>query len=315
MSASGGDEASQYKKRFSSEPLPVRSKAGELTLPGRDLRCCLSAGWTSLRIQAFESQGKVEPFETPAPYDQLVVVTTQGQGKVECFSGGFWRGAVYYPGTGGMTPSGQTSRLRWDPHGSEALKTLHLHVPNRFFVEAQDEYRRTGTLYRKRPLNALSFYDPVVLRVALSLADAAQMGAPDLYAQSAAQFLAVHLLSMQSGWPDISQDARRPGTLENRRLAHVLEYMNLHYKDALSLDTLAEEAGVSRFHFVRLFKEKVGFTPHRYLVKIRMEAAAALLRDTDLSVKEIAFACGYQSAAHFSAAFQKYFSQSPRLYR
>ena len=271
--------------------------------------------WTCLRVQAFESRGSVEAFDTPASPDQLIVVATKGRGKVEGFSGGLWRGAAYYPGIGGMTPSGETSRMRWQPQGPGVVETLHLSIPNYIFADAQDEYRRIGSLFRTQRLNALSFYDPVVLRVALSLADAAKTGMPELYAQAATQFLAVHLLSMQSGWPDLSQDKRSPGTLESRQLAHVLEYMNVHYKDALSLDKLAEEARVSRFHFVRLFKEKVGIPPHHYLIKIRMEAAAALLRDTDLSVMEIAFDCGYQSAAHFSAAFQKHFSQSPRLYR
>ncbi len=275
----------------------------------------LTAGWTSLRIQAFQSQGEIEPFETPASSDQLVVVATKGQGKVECFSDGFWRGAIYYPGTGGMTPSGQTSRLRWQPRGSEALETLHLYIPPHFFAGVQDEYRRVGAPFREQPLNALSFFDPIISRIALSLEEAAKNGAQDLYAQSAAQFLVTHLLSLQSGWPPASEDRRHPGTLGDRRLTYVLEYINVHYKEALSLDKLAEEAGVSRFHFVRLFKERIGVSPHRYLVGIRMDVAACLLGDTDLNILEVAFACGYQSAAHFTAAFQKHFAQTPTSYR
>lgn len=271
--------------------------------------------WTCLQVQAFESRGDVEAFDTPASPDQLIVVATKGRGEVECFAGGLWRKAAYYPGTGGMSPSGETSRMRWRPQGAEVLETLHLSVPDHFFAGAQDEYRRIGSLSRTQPLNALSFYDPVVLRIALSLADAARTGMPELYAQSAAHFLAVHLLSMQSGWPGLSQDKRRPGTLEGRRLARVLEYMNVHYKDSLSLNRLAEEAGVSRFHFARLFKEQIGIPPHRFLIKIRMDAAAAMLRDTDMIVVEIAIRCGYQSAAHFSAAFQEHFAQSPSAYR
>lgn len=258
----------------------------------------------------------MEPFETPASSDQTVVVTTKGQGKVECSLNGFWRGAIYHPGTGGMTPSGQTSRMRWQPHGSEEpLETLHLYVPTYFFAAAQDEYRRVGSPFREQPLNALSFFDPVILRIALSLEGAAKTGAPDLYAQSAAQFLATHLLSLQSGWPAPLEDKRRPGTLGDRRLAHVLEYMDVHYKEALSLDKLAEESGVSRFHFARLFKESLGVSPHRRLIQIRMDAAASLLGDTDLNIVEVALACGYQSAAHFTAAFQKHFTQTPTSYR
>ena len=267
--------------------------------------------WTSLRIQAFESGGVMEAFETQASPDQVVVVAIKGQGTVESFANGFWRSAAYYPGTGGMTPSGEMSRMRWQPQGLEPLQTLHLSVAPRIFAGVEEEYRRAGTPSRKQPLNALSFYDPIISRIAHSVADAARMGALDLYAQSAAQFLAVHLLSLQNGWPDPPREGRSPGTLRKRRLAHVLEYMHLHYQESLTLDRLAEEAGVSPFHFVRLFREAIGVTPHRYLVKVRMKAAASLLADTDLSILDIALECGYQSQSHFSAAFRRHFSCPP----
>lgn len=314
--------ADQYKERLVHDPQPERNDShsgrggsADPASPARKLLSSQEAGWTSLQIQAFESHGIMEAFDTTASPDQLVVVTTKGQGDVECFSGGFWRGASYYPGTGGMTPSGQTSRMRWRPRGPEALETLHLSIPTDFFTGAADEYRRLGSRSQERPLNALSFFDPTVSQVARSLESAARAAAPDLYAQSAAQFLAMHLLSLQSEWGNIAQDTRRPGKLGTRRLAHVLDYINIHYKEAISLDQLAKEAGVSRFHFARQFKEAVGVAPHRHLVRVRMDAAAFLLNTTESSVLEVALACGFQSAAHFTAAFHKHFSQTPSSYR
>ena len=91
--------------------------------------------------------------------------------------------------------------------------------------------------------------------------------------------------------------------------------MKVHYAEPLSLDQLAAEAGVSRFHFISLFKENVGITPHRYLVQLRMTAAAALLNSRELSILEVALACGYQSAAHFTSAFVQHYSQTPSQYR
>lgn len=293
-------------------------KSGHISVPGyykERFLTELPPEWTSLRVQAFEGVGPVEAFDTQASQDQVVVVGTKGQGCVESFSNGFWKRTTYWPGTGGMTPSGETSRLRWRPQGPEPLETLHLYIQPSVFMCAGDEYRRAGTPFREQPLNALSFCDPVVTQIALSVADAVKVGAPDLYAQSAAQFLAVHLLSQQSGWRSSSLDRRSPGTLGSRRLANILEYIDVHYKEPLSLERLAEEAGVSRFHFVRLFKERVGVTPHRYLIKIRMDAAASLLTGTNLSILDIALECGYQSQAHFSTAFQRHFSHSPSSYR
>ncbi len=290
------------------------SEACEFALPRRKLLCSLAAGWTSLLVQKFESSGSVEAFETPITPDQLIVVVTGGCRNVESFSDGRWRKAVYQPSSVGMTTGGHADRLRWWSPASSA-ESLHLYIPQHFFLGVQDEYKRAGASTRTQPLDSLSFSDPIISQVALSLADAVQSGAPDLYAQSAAQFVAAHLLSAQSGWPDPSQDRRTPGTISDRRLMPVLEYMSAHYAEPLSLDQLAREACVSRFHFGRLFKERVGVTPHHYLVKIRLDAAASLLRDTDTGILEIALACGYGSAAHFTAAFQKHFSQPPSLYR
>ncbi len=297
------------------ERFSAASTACEFVLPRRKLLCSHAAGWTSLLVQKFESSGSVEAFETRPTPDQLIVVVTEGCRDVQSFSGGRWRNAVYRPGSVSMTAGGQVDCLRWRSVVPTPVESLHLYIPQHFFSAVRDEYRRAGAPERTQPLDALSFSDPVVSRVALSLADAIQNGVPDFYAQSAAQFLAAHLLSAQTGWPDPAQDRRRPGTLSGRRLAHVLEYLNAHYAEPLSLDHLAREACVSRFHFGRLFKERIGVTPHHYLVKIRLEAAASLLSDTDLSVLEVALSCGYGSAAHFTAAFRRRFFQTPILYR
>ena len=191
---------------------------------------------------------------------------------------------------------------------------LHLHIPTQFFEDAEEEYRRAGTPSGKWPLNALSFWDPVVSRVAFSLKNAAETGTPDFYAEAAALFLAAHLLSKQSGWA-VPPDNRSAGRLTDRRLARVLECMNVHYAEPLSLDRLAAEAGVSRFHFISLFRRSVGVTPHRHLVQLRMNAAAALLSNRGLSILEVALLCGYQSAAHFTAVFVQHYSQTPSQFR
>ena len=291
------------------------SEACEFALPRRKLLCSLAAGWTSLLVQKFESSGSVEAFETRPTPDQLIVVVTGGCRDVESFSNGRWRKAVYRPSSVSMTMAGHVDRLRWWSLTLAPAESLHLYIPQHFFSSVRDEYRRAGTPAPTQPLDSLSFSDPVISRVALSLADAIQNGAPDLYAQSAAQFLAAHLLCAQTGWPDPFQARRSPGTLSDRRLAHVLEYVSAHYAEPLSLDQLAHEACVSRFHFGRLFKERVGVTPHHYLIKIRLDAAASLLSDTDMSVLEIGLTCGYGSAAHFTAAFRKRFAQPPGSYR
>ncbi len=284
-------------------------------MPGRETLCSRAAGWTSLLVQTFEIRRDTEIFDTLPTPDHFIGVLIKGRATLESCSRGAWKRAAYLPGWVGMTPGGHTSSLRWQSPQSPVLETLHVYIPHHFLQGAQDAYRGTGASSRTQSLNVLSFHDPVIAQVALGLVEAVKTGAPNLYAASAAQFLAAHLISTHSWWRSDATDARSLGTLPGRRVAQVLEYMQAHYMEPLSLDQLAALACVSPFHFVQLFKKSVGVTPHRYLIKIRMDAAADMLTGTDSSVLEVAQACGYQNAAHFSAAFQKHFVQSPSAYR
>jgi len=316
MSTRAAKEASvQSSGGYNHERIADESVAVGKTLPDRMTSCSLTAGWTSLLVRTFESPPSVEPFETAASPDQLVVLVTRGQCQIESFSNGAWRAAAYRPGVGGLTAGGRTSRLRWRSRGHEAIETVHIFIPRQTIAATIDEYRRAGLSYRADPLDALLFDDPAIARLGLSLVDAIAIGAPDLYAQSAAQYLATHLLSMQHRWPSRHGDERRPGPLSDHRLRHVLDYMNATYMEPLSLDDLAREAGVSRFHFARLFRARVGVTLHRHVVHLRMDAAASMLTGTDMSVQDIALACGYYTARHFAAAFRRHFSKAPREYR
>jgi transcriptional regulator GlxA family with amidase domain len=94
-----------------------------------------------------------------------------------------------------------------------------------------------------------------------------------------------------------------------------LEYIEAHLGERLSLDVLAEEAAVSKFHFASVFSKSVGATPHRHVQHLRMQATAAMLRDTDKSILEVALTCGFSSSSHFAATFRRHFAQSPSKYR
>ena len=74
---------------------------------------------------------------------------------------------------------------------------------------------------------------------------------------------------------------------------------------------LATVSGVSQAHFARSFKQAFGVPPHRYLLTRRIERAAALLRDTDLSITEIAFQTGWSSLGTFGRVFRDIVGESP----
>jgi AraC-like DNA-binding protein len=88
-----------------------------------------------------------------------------------------------------------------------------------------------------------------------------------------------------------------------RRLRHARDYLHAHYAERLVLATLASQAGISRYHFLRLFREAFGATPHQYLIQVRIERAKTLLAAEQGSVTDVCFDVGFSSLGSFSALF------------
>ena len=304
---------------MTAEGRPGFSEASLLcrhSLPSTILATSREIGWTSVLVDHHRVDPGYEPFETRPTPDQTIVVMTRGEQEIGSFGAGTWRHAVYRPGTVGMTPGGDTDRLRRRRRrGPAPFEKANLYVPQGFLHEAAEHYRRVGRRFRDEPLTALAFHDPLIAQTVLALLRGMAAGAPDLYAQTAMQWLSTHLLSAHSSWLEVREDRRDPGVISDGRLARVVEYMSARFAEPLALGDLAAEAGVSKFHFARLFRESTGTTPHAFLVQLRMEAARRMLASTDLGVAEVAASCGFARAAHFGTAFTKRFGASPTAFR
>ena len=122
-------------KHLLTEPFLNESEVYGNLLLSHNFVCNVKGRSALLRVQEFEGQGNTEAFEAPASSDQLVVVIPKGQGEVESFSDGFWRNATYQPGSVGMTPSGQTSRLRVRPPWPGSASHTALAHPDALFRE------------------------------------------------------------------------------------------------------------------------------------------------------------------------------------
>jgi transcriptional regulator GlxA family with amidase domain len=96
-----------------------------------------------------------------------------------------------------------------------------------------------------------------------------------------------------------------------RRLLRAKDRMDAASHEEWPVRRLARVSGVSGAHFARSFKEAFGIPPHRYLLTRRIEQATALLRDTDLTITEIAFQTGWSSLGTFGRTFRDITGESP----
>ncbi len=110
---------------------------------------------------------------------------------------------------------------------------------------------------------------------------------------------------------------RAEGYLVSRSgpLDPILEYLHTRYADGISLDSIAERFATNRTSLNEKFREAVGMSVIAYLTNIRIEVAAAMLRNTTLNVREIASRVGFADEAYFSRAFRKRHGLSPVAYR
>lgn len=90
-----------------------------------------------------------------------------------------------------------------------------------------------------------------------------------------------------------------------------MKYMELHASEGITVQQVADFAGVHRSYFTQVFTSQAGMPPMKYLQQIRMDKARKLLMDTNASITEIALSLGYPNLYSFTRAFKLYFKESP----
>ncbi len=103
--------------------------------------------------------------------------------------------------------------------------------------------------------------------------------------------------------------------LTTYRLRQITDYIDSQLAGAITLSDLVRVGGVSTLHFVRAFKNSAGITPYQFVLARRIARAKQLLTASALGIADIATACGFSNAAHFSKAFVRSVGISPSRYR
>lgn len=100
-----------------------------------------------------------------------------------------------------------------------------------------------------------------------------------------------------------------------KRVNYVVEYINNHLDEELNLEKLAEMSCLSPYHFHRIMKAFLGEPLGAFILRIRVETAARLIRYTDLPIEEISYNVGYSAASSFSKSFKQFYNITPMEYR
>ena len=125
--------------------------------------------------------------------------------------------------------------------------------------------------------------------------------------------LAAHVLRDATRLPAKDTRAVPPATLD--RVMQVLRLIDDAPDGDLSVEGLAWRAGLSPYHFLRTFELATGTTPHQYVLRLRLRAAAQRLADQPAKIIDVALECGFDDVSNFNRAFRKEFGASPRMYR
>ncbi|KOG91798.1 AraC family transcriptional regulator [Streptomyces varsoviensis] len=272
------------------------------------------AGWRSLLVQCFTHAREAESFPLPGVADLHLVLCTGGDAVMRTRGAGRATRRRWAPGRLElMVPGLPTVR---DYRATSTVRTVQVHLPRAAVERAAAELGGPEPDFEALSAS-LASGDPVVEHVvrALPAAGAADgtygtysvNGANDAYAESAAAFLATHLLLG-------GRDHRVPGP-ERAAVRRAIAVMRERLADPLTLADIAAEAHLSVYHFVRVFREDTGETPHRFLTRLRIERARRLLDTTGLTIERIAERCGFAGPGGLSSAFLAHVGVRPSVYR
>lgn len=162
------------------------------------------------------------------------------------------------------------------------------------------------------PLRASpEFHDDALAAVLRQMVHEIDSGCPNgaLFAESLSLGVAMHLCRTRSARPPPAD--RERGRLGEWQWARVSELIACELASDLSLSTLADALGLSKPHFVRLFRNTTGTSPHRYVMQKRIERARQLIQASDASLVDIALEVGFASQSHLHRIFRKTYGVTP----
>ncbi len=281
---------------------------------GKCLKKSRGEAWREIKAWIISLPPKVDTLNLPAVSEPFLAWTVAGEAEFqEREIGGPWITHRIGKGSFFLTSGGAPYDCRWKTLTSETLQSMSVFIElpllqrafeEVFGADAPNARLKEGSAFIDPPLNLLMEQLNVELM---------RRQASPLYVQGIAQAIAIHLARNHAemvGEPQSGSPA-----LPGFKLRQVTDWMAENLSNDLNLDRMAARAGISKFHFHRLFKTAMGTTPSRYHATLRIESACRLLRETKMSIIEVGMEVGYPNPSHFAQLFRKETGSSPSEYR
>lgn len=290
-------KTSQDKITSSVEPTPIASSQ--------------SLGWQPLLVEEFQQPPGGVDLATVWEAHSIALCLAPRPHRIHQVVGDRCYTGLYTKGDISVTPANIPASYRAE--GEDHY--FHVGVPTQFL---QSVAQSTAELDpdRLELMTEFRVRDPQLEQTLLLLRSELHKGGGwvgQLYVESLANVLAVHLLRRYSTVrPRI---ALYEGGLGDRKILQISEYIHAHLDQPIKLADLADVAGMSQFHFSRMFKQSMGISPHQYLLQQRVEQAKRLLKGSKLAIAEIALQCGFNSQSHLSKHFREAIGMTPSDYR
>lgn len=293
-------------------PLPVEDISR--LIPVETVATSGDRGWRGLRSNRFRYA--TEGFYLPGFKGHAVVVHLGPTAELAERAEGRLHRALVRKGDVSVVPAGLESEWWWED--GKKVDRVHTYLDPALLREAASEAGADPD--RVEVLNSVSVRDPFLEQAGMALLEEIASGGPAgrLYAESLASVLAVHLLRNHSSLgrgASRSLDPERAGRLPEASLRATMDYVGDNLSGDLSLAEIAATVNLSPYHFARAFKRSIGLSPHRYVVRQRIERAKELLTNTDLPVGEVAKRTGFASPSHFSQQFRRAVGVAPSAFR
>ncbi len=204
--------------------------------------------------------------------------------------------------------------ISWNGLSSIPTRTLNIHLSRDLLSRTAEEMAGydPAHLYLTR---RECFQDSLLKQIGLAIWRELEQSTPvgKLYAQTAAQMMAVHLLRhYTTAQIRIKETAQ---LLTRRQLKRVSDFVLADLSQDLSLEALAEQVGLSSYHFARLFHRTTGESPHQFVLRQRIEKAQSLLKETNSPLAFVALESGFANQSHLTRTFNRYLGLTPKAYR